>query len=541
MGKFFLSVKGFPIIYRGAPKTDRESFKMGISNLFKFLDKCVHPANIADFGGKTIAIDMPCWIHRAAIADAQNIVLCTNVDASHATICDYVEKRLRQIMNKGIKPIAVFDGEKLVAKKATNDKRRKTRESAKDKAREALKAGDTMGAYRLFCQAIRISPEMNESVKALCAKRGVPVITAPYEADAQLAYLSRANHIDGVISEDSDLIIYGVAYLIAKLNDSGNCSLVKASDLNRVSELDCFDKDKLIWLRFACILQGCDYYPTGLPGLGLKMALKMLQKAHEDKQFDLEEILSDKRRGKYATAKAVNKWSASDLRGVLIAEQCFRYQLIANVKLGAIEPLEPYPFGLSEADFPHCGVKGGNHTRHLMPDITNKHKIEQFTKKTVSLLVVPKSRQSPGIGFFLLNVSFNKLSYLKPKQKVAKTESKKRSREREDTHKPATKRMSTGVKLEARCSSTGGDGDNNSSDGSELEFEKHVKREHQREKITGKKPSVTVLSSAKHVVVKSSYWQHVDGSQSSDNGDDDDGIFRQRVTTTTKKGPNKSG
>ena len=28
-----------------------------------------------NFRGKTIAVDMPCWIHRGAIADAQNICL----------------------------------------------------------------------------------------------------------------------------------------------------------------------------------------------------------------------------------------------------------------------------------------------------------------------------------------------------------------------------------------------------------------------------------------------------------------------------------
>lgn len=32
---------------------------------------------------------------------------------------------------------------------------------------------------------------------------------APYEADAQLAFLSRENIVDAVISEDSDLIPYG--------------------------------------------------------------------------------------------------------------------------------------------------------------------------------------------------------------------------------------------------------------------------------------------------------------------------------------------
>jgi exonuclease-1 len=38
---------------------------------------------------------------------------------------------------------------------------------------------------------------------------GVECIVAPYEADAQLAYLSLINYVDAVISEDSDLLAYG--------------------------------------------------------------------------------------------------------------------------------------------------------------------------------------------------------------------------------------------------------------------------------------------------------------------------------------------
>ena len=34
-------------------------------------------------------------------------------------------------------------------------------------------------------------------------------IVAPYEADAQLAYLSREGIVDLVITEDSDLLVFG--------------------------------------------------------------------------------------------------------------------------------------------------------------------------------------------------------------------------------------------------------------------------------------------------------------------------------------------
>lgn len=38
---------------------------------------------------------------------------------------------------------------------------------------------------------------------------GIDIIVAPYEADAQLAYLNRAKIADYVITEDSDLVLFG--------------------------------------------------------------------------------------------------------------------------------------------------------------------------------------------------------------------------------------------------------------------------------------------------------------------------------------------
>lgn len=39
--------------------------------------------------------------------------------------------------------------------------------------------------------------------------RGVDCIVAPYEADAQLAYLTQSGLAQGVITEDSDLLAFG--------------------------------------------------------------------------------------------------------------------------------------------------------------------------------------------------------------------------------------------------------------------------------------------------------------------------------------------
>ena len=42
-----------------------------------------------------------------------------------------------------------------------------------------------------------------------CDELGVRYIVAPYEADAQLAYMQRMGHVAAVITEDSDLLVFG--------------------------------------------------------------------------------------------------------------------------------------------------------------------------------------------------------------------------------------------------------------------------------------------------------------------------------------------
>ena len=48
---------------------------------------------------------------------------------------------------------------------------------------------------------------------------GVDVLRAPYEADAQLAFLAKTGHIKAILTEDSDMIAYpGVKTVLLKLD-----------------------------------------------------------------------------------------------------------------------------------------------------------------------------------------------------------------------------------------------------------------------------------------------------------------------------------
>ena len=91
----------------------------------------------------------------------------------------------------------------------------------------------------------------------------VLVIVAPYEADAQLAHLYLTKTADAVMTEDSDLIIFGTGKLLVKLDDqSGSLVQIDATSLGKVDLLESFvsNEDRVKWLRFACIMQGTVRY-----------------------------------------------------------------------------------------------------------------------------------------------------------------------------------------------------------------------------------------------------------------------------------------
>ena len=54
---------------------------------------------------------------------------------------------------------------------------------------------------------------------------------APYEADAQLAYLCKIGYVSGVISEDSDLIVFESTKILYKLENNGAVKELLLTDL----------------------------------------------------------------------------------------------------------------------------------------------------------------------------------------------------------------------------------------------------------------------------------------------------------------------
>lgn len=149
-------------------------------------------------------------------------------------------KFVNMLLANEIKPILVFDGRHLPAKAQTEKKRReyvdtrtfdsvfspswinyiffisvllffffRKREENRKQAANLLRQGHTTEALSFLRRCIDVTHKMALTLMQECRKRNVDCIVAPYEADVQLAFFSINGIADLIITEDSDLMLFG--------------------------------------------------------------------------------------------------------------------------------------------------------------------------------------------------------------------------------------------------------------------------------------------------------------------------------------------
>lgn len=163
-------------------------------------------------------------------------------------------------------------------------------------------------------------------------------MVAPYEADAQLAYLERMGIVNGVITEDSDLLVFGCQNVLLKLDvvastvisisrkDFGTVT-ARRSDPNSISLVGWSD----VQFRAMAVLSGCDYLGS-IPGVGLKTACFLLRKWKSVEQVVRVILLEGK--------KSVPPGYLERFR---LAEKCFLHQRVycpLEEKLVYLRPID---------------------------------------------------------------------------------------------------------------------------------------------------------------------------------------------------------
>lgn len=245
---------------------------MGISGLLPLLKSIHKPCSLKKFDGQTIGVDAYGWLHRGTAACA--IELAT--DKPTTKFVDFAMNRVRMLIHFGVTPYIVFDGDYLPSKAGTEKERRAKRKEGKRLGLELLKMGKTSQAHLELQKSVDVTPEMARQFIEELKHHNIQYVVAPYEADSQLAYLERQGIIDGILSEDSDLLVFGAKCLITKLDKHGECVEINRNHFTACREISLTGWSDADFRRMA-MLSGCDYLP-GIGKMGLKTAYRMLRK-----------------------------------------------------------------------------------------------------------------------------------------------------------------------------------------------------------------------------------------------------------------------
>lgn len=211
--------------------------------------------------------------------------------------------RFSNLIQQNIKSVIVFDGKMPELKHKEQQGRMERKEIAKEKFRKAESEEEML---RYAKQTSYLTKEMIEESKRLIEAMGFPLIQAPAEADAQMAYMNKNGDVFACGSSDFDCLLHGAPRLITNPTLSQRRRLPTGAYIKIFPELIELEeslknlninRDQLIILG---ILSGTDYNPSGIYGIGPKKALKLAKEYKDyDKlfkdmkaEFDWKEIFS---------------------------------------------------------------------------------------------------------------------------------------------------------------------------------------------------------------------------------------------------------
>jgi flap endonuclease-1 len=230
--------------------------------------------------------------------------------------------RTSSLINKGIKPIYIFDGTSDILKKGTQDKRREVKEESQKQWNKALEEGRIEDARKYATRSSRMSREIIEGSKKLLELMGVPYIQAKGEGEAQASYMVEKGDAWAVGSQDYDCILFGAPRMVRNLTITGGKANLEIINLEKVLKDLEITREQLVDIA---ILVGTDFN-MGVKGIGAKTGLKLIKEndnifnvlEKQDIQLEVEpEILRNIFLKHEVVSDYKLQWKSPDTEGVV--------------------------------------------------------------------------------------------------------------------------------------------------------------------------------------------------------------------------------
>jgi flap endonuclease-1 len=267
---------------------------MGIKSLMKLIDKkaagSVTNAKITDYRNKVLGIDANLMIYKMVYAIRRNGydikkggIVTTHI---HATL-----NKLLAFRKYKIQPVFVFDTKMPEIKKHTMDKRKDIQKQMKAKYENSVTVDDKK---KYYYHKSDITIKEIDDVRQLIKIFGYQIVDAKEEADTELAALSRCGSIDGVISDDTDMLTFGAKILIKNFTVSDK-KVMQEINLEKMLHNLNISMDQFIEL---CVLIGCDYCSktggTVIKGSGPMKSYDLIKKYKSIRNLEENKIIVDK-------------------------------------------------------------------------------------------------------------------------------------------------------------------------------------------------------------------------------------------------------
>ncbi|NWT50051.1 GEN endonuclease, partial [Erythrocercus mccallii] len=227
---------------------------MGVTYLWQILEPVRQPVNLSSLRGKTLAVDLSLWV-----CEAQTVKKMVGVVTKpHLRNLFF---RFSFFTSMGIKLVFVMEGEAPRLKADTMSKRNEVRYGP------SMKSGAVRTGRSLFKAMLKECLELLECL-------GVPCVQAAGEAEAMCAYLNAKGLVDGCITNDGDVFLYGAETVYRNFAMNAKDPHLDSYTMSSIKEKLGCDRESLIGLA---VLLGCDYLPKGVPGVGKEQALKLIE------------------------------------------------------------------------------------------------------------------------------------------------------------------------------------------------------------------------------------------------------------------------
>ncbi|KAF8032424.1 hypothetical protein BT93_D1365 [Corymbia citriodora subsp. variegata] len=362
---------------------------MGIKGLTKLLadnaPKAMKEQKFESYFGRKIAIDASMSIYQFLIVVGRSgTEMLTNEAGEVTSHLQGMFSRTIRLLEAGIKPAYVFDGQPPDLKKQELAKRYSKRADATEDLEEIKETGSKEDIEKFSKRTVKVTKQHNEDCKRLLRLMGVPVIEAPSEAEAECAALCKSEKVYAVASEDMDSLTFGAPRFLRHLMDPSSRKIpVMEFEIAKILEELNLNMDQFIDV---CILSGCDYCES-IRGIGGQTALKLIRQ-----HGSIENILENINKEKY---QIPDDWPYKEARRLFKEPLVFMENEEPELKWSAPDEEGLISFLVNENGFNSDRVTKAIEKIKAAKNKSSQGRLESFFKPVVNASAPIKRKETP--------------------------------------------------------------------------------------------------------------------------------------------------